>query len=168
MNEATLEQRLKEKGLTAPRITPERVAAVIKDTTYFVHGTLTICVITLANGFTVTGESACASPENFDEKIGEELAFAQARNKIWQLEGYLLKQFMSGRGFDVPATSSPYMRAILELNELTLRIDGAERFIGGEKYKDLDATQRSLLASQLQYMQGYHAALKQRLDNWRD
>ncbi len=46
----------------------------------------------LVNGFTVTGESACASPENFDEEIGRKIAREMARNKIRMLEGYLLKQ----------------------------------------------------------------------------
>jgi len=48
--------------------------------------------MTLQNGFTVTGESACASPENFNKSIGEKLARENARNKVWALEGYLLKQ----------------------------------------------------------------------------
>ena len=48
--------------------------------------------MTLKNGFTVTGESACVSPENFDQEIGQKLAFENARNKVWVLEGYLLKQ----------------------------------------------------------------------------
>ena len=51
-----------------------------------------MCCLTLVNGFTVTGESACASPENFNAEIGKKIAFEQARNKIWVLEGYLLKQ----------------------------------------------------------------------------
>ena len=60
---------------------------------YSVHcGVLTICIITLRNGFTVTGESACASPENFDAEIGKKIARANAIDKIWPLEGYLLKQ----------------------------------------------------------------------------
>lgn len=53
---------------------------------------LTFCVLTLRNGFTVTGESACASPENFDAEIGRKIARANAVAKIWPLEGYLLKQ----------------------------------------------------------------------------
>ena len=53
---------------------------------------LTFCVIVLRNGFTVTGESACASPENFDPQIGRDIARKNAREKIWALEGYLLKQ----------------------------------------------------------------------------
>ncbi|MEA5104701.1 Gp49 family protein [Pantoea sp. S18] len=53
---------------------------------------LTFCVLVLENGFTVTGESACASPENFDAEIGRKIARQNAVNKIWLLEGYLLKQ----------------------------------------------------------------------------
>lgn len=53
---------------------------------------LTFCVLVLRNGFTVTGESACASPENFDAEIGRKIARANAVQKIWPLEGYLLKQ----------------------------------------------------------------------------
>ncbi|MFT3523419.1 Gp49 family protein, partial [Klebsiella pneumoniae] len=56
---------------------------------------LTFCVLVLRNGFTVTGESACASPENFDPEIGRKIARENAVNKIWMLEGYLLKQRLS-------------------------------------------------------------------------
>lgn len=55
-------------------------------------GLLTFCVLVLRNGFTVTGESACASPENFDAEIGRKIARQNAVAKIWPLEGYLLKQ----------------------------------------------------------------------------
>ncbi|MGE9275220.1 Gp49 family protein [Escherichia coli] len=54
-----------------------------------------VCVPVLRNGFTVTGESACASPENFDAEIGRKIARQNAVNKIWMLEGYLLKQTLS-------------------------------------------------------------------------
>ncbi|WP_338506427.1 Gp49 family protein [Erwinia aphidicola] len=56
---------------------------------------LTFCVLVLSNGFTVTGESACASPENFDAEIGRKIARENAVNKVWMLEGYLLKQKLS-------------------------------------------------------------------------
>jgi len=94
MNEASIEADIKSKGLTAPRLTPEIVDSLIKGTFYhvFPHSCLTVCCMTLQNGFTVTGESACAHPENYDEEIGERIAFQNARNKIWMLEGYLLKQ----------------------------------------------------------------------------
>ena len=53
--------------------------------------TLTICALTLRNGFQVTGESAAASPANFDADMGRKIARTNARNKIWALEGYLLR-----------------------------------------------------------------------------
>ncbi|WP_372827068.1 Gp49 family protein, partial [Polaromonas sp.] len=54
-------------------------------------GLLTFCVLVLRNGFTVTGESACASPENFDPEIGRKIARANAVQKIWPLMGYELR-----------------------------------------------------------------------------
>lgn len=56
---------------------------------------LTFCVLVLKNGFTVTGESACASPENFDAEIGKKIARQNAVQKIWPLMGYALKQRLS-------------------------------------------------------------------------
>lgn len=93
-DEVKLEQEIQDKGLNAPRLTPEHVDATISDVEYhvFSNSLLTVCCITLKNGFTVTGQSACVSPENFDEKIGQDIAFENARDQIWQLEGYLLKE----------------------------------------------------------------------------
>jgi hypothetical protein len=51
-----------------------------------------ICCVTLSNGYTVTGESVYASPTNFNEELCEKIAFNNARDKIWALEGYLLKE----------------------------------------------------------------------------
>jgi hypothetical protein len=59
---------------------------------------LTFCVLQLKNGFTVTGESACAHPENFDREIGQKIARANAVQKIWQLEGYVLRQRLFEQG----------------------------------------------------------------------
>jgi|SRR5271170_3226809 len=97
MNESETENEIQTKGLNAPRITPARIDAVIAAEDYHVFpGTmLTVCCLTLANGFTVTGESACASPANFDAEIGRKIARTHARDKIWALEGYLLKQSLS-------------------------------------------------------------------------
>ncbi len=94
MSEIDIETEIRRKGLTAPRLTPDDITGAIKDTLYHVFGDtcLTVCCMILKNGFTVTGESACASPENFDAEIGRKIAYEQARNKIWLLEGYLLKQ----------------------------------------------------------------------------
>ena len=53
---------------------------------------LTFCVLVLRNGFTVTGESACASPENFDAELGRKIARQNAISKLWPLMGYALKE----------------------------------------------------------------------------
>jgi hypothetical protein len=57
---------------------------------------LTFCVLVLRNGFTVTGKSACASPENFDAGIGRNMARENAINKIWPLMGYELRSKLAG------------------------------------------------------------------------
>lgn len=94
MSEQSIESEIQAKGLNAPRLTPADIDSKILGADYhrFNGTTVTICCLYLANGFTVTGESACASPENFDEEIGRKIAYSQAREKIWQLEGYLLRQ----------------------------------------------------------------------------
>ena len=121
-NEQSIEQDIQSKGLNAPRLTPDHIDSVIQSVHFFTAGDgyagalasseefnslpeverfinppqqldlLTFCVIVLKNGFTVTGESACASPDNFDAEIGKKIAYQNAREKIWELEGYLLKQ----------------------------------------------------------------------------
>lgn len=98
MNEQQVEQEIQSKGLTAPRVTPADVDAAIKDERYWVPEgtTLTVCVLLLANGFTVTGESACASPENFNAELGKKIARDNARQKIWALEGYSLRSKLAG------------------------------------------------------------------------
>jgi hypothetical protein len=99
----------------APRVTPADIETSIASEHYFTagegcfgewisHGAaggvqevplpltlLTFCVLVLRNGFTVTGESACASPENFNAEIGRKVARENAVNKIWPLLGYELK-----------------------------------------------------------------------------
>lgn len=93
INEQQIEQQIVDEGLTAPRVTPPAIDELIAAVQYYVFpGTsFTICALTLVNGFIVTGESACASPENYNKEIGEKIAFTNARAKIWSLEGYRLR-----------------------------------------------------------------------------
>lgn len=120
MNDQDIEHEIQEKGLTAPRITPDDIEANIIAEHYFTAADgrngalaadtyvgrekpeagdadlaplklLTFCVLVLSNGFTVTGESACASPENFNAEIGNKIARANAVDKVWPLMGYALK-----------------------------------------------------------------------------
>ena len=94
MNEQATEAAIVAAGKTAPRLTPSDIdAAIVAEQYHVFEGTtLTVCMLTLRNGFNVTGESAAASPANFDKAIGQKIAKDNARNKIWALEGYLLKQ----------------------------------------------------------------------------
>ena len=94
MNDSDIEKEIQDKGLTAPRVTPKKLDEVIAKESYHIFdgSQLTVCCLTLVNGFTVTGESACASPENFNVELGRKIARQNARDKIWALEGYVLKQ----------------------------------------------------------------------------
>ena len=65
--------------------------AIVSEEYRVFSGRLTVCVLTLKNGFLVTGESACVSEENFDAALGREIALANAEEKVWQLEGYALR-----------------------------------------------------------------------------
>lgn len=121
MSDQQIEKEIIEKGLTAPRVTPADIEANIASEHYFTAqdgalgflsttdinpvlafnslpyslGLLTFCVLVLNNGFTVTGESACASLENFDTEIGRKIARQNAVQKIWPLMGYALKEKLS-------------------------------------------------------------------------
>jgi hypothetical protein len=94
--EAQLEQEIQAKGLNAPRLSPQDIDRVIDQskTTYTTmpSGRTMICELTLVNGFTVRGEASAVSKENFDVEIGKKVSYANARDQIWQLESYLLKQ----------------------------------------------------------------------------
>lgn len=94
LDEKNIENEITRKGLDAPRLTPASIDATIMGEQYHVFPgtTLTVCCLHLRNGFTVTGESACASPENFDPEIGRKIARQNAREKIWGLEGYLVRE----------------------------------------------------------------------------
>lgn len=91
--ELEIEKELQAKGLNAPRLTPDLIESkIVKEEYHLLTDVLTVCVLTLENGFTVTGESACASPANYNKEIGDRIASDKAKEKIWVLEGYLLKQ----------------------------------------------------------------------------
>lgn len=123
MTDAKIEQEIQNKGLTAPRVTMVDIDANITSEHYFTAqqgvlgawaaggsdsdiepdmgvvtslSLLTFCVLVLRNGFTVTGESACASPENFDAELGRKVARQNAVGKMWALMGYELRSKLHG------------------------------------------------------------------------
>jgi hypothetical protein len=117
MTDQAIEQEIQAKGLTAARITPADIEANISSEHYFTAtdalvgltrgpewqatpaalDLLTFCVLVLRNGFTVTGESACASPENFDAELGRKIARRNAEAKIWPLMGYELRSKLAAQ-----------------------------------------------------------------------
>ena len=151
-SEQKIEQEIQSKNLNAPRLTPDHIDSKIKAVEYILprdvckrdNGvevfdaplplqTLTFCILTLENGFTVTGESACASPENYNAEIGKEIAYTNAREKIWMLEGYLLKEKLNhqikiqehfaSQGVDIGKLQDSPM--VSELPELEIKYFGA-------------------------------------------
>lgn len=109
------EQEMKELPDKGPRVTPADIEANISEEIYFTaadgvigkggevaHNSpirlLTFCVLVLKNGFTVTGQSACVSPENFDAEIGRDIAYKDAISKLWPLMGYALADQLASIG----------------------------------------------------------------------
>lgn len=97
MSEAEIEKQIQEKGLNAPRLTPELIDAKIVSETYTIlpSGKCMVCELILRNGFSVRGEASVVSKENFNEEIGKKVSRAKARDQIWLLEGYLLQEKLS-------------------------------------------------------------------------
>jgi len=95
-DEDKVEETLKEKCLNAPRLCTSDIDAddaIVSETyTLLPSGKCIICELTLRNGFSVHGESACVSKENFDIEIGKNISRNNARGKVWGFEGYLLQQ----------------------------------------------------------------------------
>jgi hypothetical protein len=125
-----IEQEIRSKGLNGPRITPQDIegchhparctsrplraswatpgptpldARAIKPPEHLDR--ITICVLTLRNGYTIVGTSACASPENFDATIGRKIARQNATQQIWPLLGYVLRSVLNAEQPLIPSTT---------------------------------------------------------------
>jgi hypothetical protein len=81
----------------APRVTVESIKAKISRADYYRHEHLTICVLTMANGFFVVGKAAPASAANFDAAVGERYAYEDAFRQIWHFEGYALREELANQ-----------------------------------------------------------------------
>jgi hypothetical protein len=81
-----------EQTATAPRVTEKSIEDKIDTVEYIEHGTMTICVITMINGFHAVGKSAPVNPANYHRDVGKRYAYEDAFKSLWQLEGYLLSE----------------------------------------------------------------------------
>lgn len=199
MTDAAIETAIQQKGLTAPRVTPDDIKQAIVSEHYFTAfdgmlgvvnspnpssdkydphwevprshqalGLLTFCVLVLKNGFTVTGESACASPENFDAELGRTIARRNAEAKIWPLLGYELRSLLAGHVALVPppAPAAPNdfkTRLYREHEELQMRTQKLAAFIGTDVFEKLPHVEREDLRAQFGHMQRYQSTLFRRL-----
>lgn len=97
--DTAIEAEIVAKGLTAPRVTPGRVAVLMARVQFKFHveGTSTFCHAFLdGDFFLATGHSACVSKENFDAELGRKIAqdnvVKPTGDKLWELEGYALRE----------------------------------------------------------------------------
>lgn len=148
---------------------------------------LTLAVVTAENGFTFVGESACAWPANYDQDIGNRLALDNAKNKMWSVMSYHLKQQLH-TGTHLTQTPLPWAeptsdtevppnvsvgeaaanetwedRLWREEGELKERLTNLENFLGGPLFEKLADQQKRLLIEQKQAMWSYHTILVARL-----
>lgn len=167
--ECVTEEELKAKA-KKPRVTSEMLEANIKEVNYLQHELLTICVLTLQNGFMVTGESACADKENFDLDVGKRLAYHNAKQAIWKFMGYELRtqlaQIAEAQAA-VPITT-PKDRVVIEKQELNQKLSGLRSFLHSKAFNELPEIQKVLLHQQQAAMADYHEILEFRLQYWVD
>ncbi|WP_082439562.1 Gp49 family protein [Massilia sp. WF1] len=193
-SDASIERDIQAKGKTAPRVTPADIEANIADEAYFTaadgvrgstpgglrtyvprdsHKLLTFCVLVLQNGFTVTGESACASPENFDAEIGRNIARQNAVQKIWPLMGYALKQQLHLAAYEPPApgaahagysTLQPHQQRVVdEKCELDARLAKLVPFFDTPIFAGLAEEEKQRLERQEDAMKAYSEILTERI-----
>ena len=139
------------------KITKEHLESLITDKAFIRHGDrMTICVLTLKSGFQVVGKSACIDAANFDAAIGEQVAYDNAFEKLWELEGYRVK-YDNGDDY--------IYRLLNERNQLKVRLDKLQEFLSREKPEFITVSEWELLKSQAVVMADYLQILDVRITN---
>ncbi|MEA9439987.1 Gp49 family protein [Aeromonas caviae] len=192
--DAEMEREIQTLGLTAPRVTPDQIDALMSGVSYEVQvvtgTTTTLATAIAANGFTLAiGMTACADPANFNAEFGAKYAIkdaeAKARQELWKLEGWRLKCHlekpvllvsgacqMSGalnvdkvRGVDGGSPKPSHVeRMHMEQEQLAERTGKLETFIPSETFKQLPHQEQNRMKRQLVAMREYLAALNERID----
>ena len=164
MSEKEIESEIQEKGLTAPRITPDRVDNVIAGETYTVlpSGKVMVCELTLVNGFTVRGEAATVSKENFNGKIGRRISRENARDKVREVEGYLLQQKLHE---EVEFKAKSHQQQVLDDKaKLDKKVRALAISIGHSRtFRNLDPAEKERLREQFSAMRRYSDTLGARI-----
>lgn len=137
----------------------EHLVAQSKTTFTNPAGTLTHCVITLPCGYTVTGESACVDPANYDKELGEKYALEQAVEKLWPLEGYLLANDI----YRVKQPTSFVSRMVFEQSDLREKLNKLREFLDKPKPDFVEQAQWDLMTKQEKTMSDYFYILEDRI-----
>jgi hypothetical protein len=141
-----------------PRVTPNDIEAAVKSVTYLRDGVLTIAVVTMQNDFKVTGESACAHPDLYNEELGQSIALGKAKEKLWMLLGYALRAKLHEADQGTFRT-----RLENETQQLHERVGKLRRFLVSEGAQNLQAEDVELLKQQLPQMEAYLETLHERM-----
>jgi hypothetical protein len=174
-NDQAIEQEIQAKGLTAPRLTPDDIDAAIISATFTTlpSGKVMVCELTLRNGFTVRGEAATVSKENFNEEIGQKISHQNARDKVWELEGYLLQERLATAPKVQPAPGATHpgysalqphqQRVVDELAELEDKRTKLKAFFDTPICAGLAEDEQWRLARQHDAMEAYGVILGERI-----
>lgn len=163
MNDQAIEQEIQAKGLTAPRVTLDALNANIVSVEIVKHmapsgQVLRWAVLTTRSGYAVTGRpSVSVSPENDNAELGEQIARDNARNELWALMGYALKERLAA----IPASFQDRVRA--EAVELEERVSKLAAFQHTDTFHGLPSDEQDRLLAQLAAMQDYSNCLTERI-----
>lgn len=146
--------------MTQFKLTPQALEAQIAKVDYQRFGdTGTLCVITLVNGYTVTGESGCIDPAIFDEEMGKKVAYENAFNKLWQILGYGVKQ----KWYE--ATQLTWLdRVRAELADLDEKRSKLDAMLQKGKPEVISQEQWDLMQKQYDAMAEYSLILAERIE----
>jgi hypothetical protein len=141
-----------------PRVTPNDIEAAIKEVHYLNDGVLTICILTMQNDFKVTGESACAHPSLYNKELGESIALGKAKEKLWPLLGYALRDKLF---HELHGNFRTRLEA--ETQQLHERVGKLRRFLASDGLQHLKVNDVDLLKQQLPQMEAYLETLHARM-----
>ena len=159
------ELKAHQEKIGGKRVTLDALKANIAKEEFHVFpgSQLTVCVLTLLNGFMVTGESACADPAMFNEEIGQKIARENAERKIWPLMGYALKEEMMK---EVPSGDFKD-RVREEARQLQENIGKLDAFINGSvQFDRLSVAEQNDLREQHVAMTEYYGVLMRRINRF--
>lgn len=167
-------------GALFPKVTPERIEELMKQVRYIpslVEGTTTTLVVSVLpiglTDFTLaTATMACVDKRNFNAELGVKYCIEkcekETRNKLWELEGYALAQFIQAGHYKTGSQKDDQLISLkdgllIELNELQVKAKALSKFILSKLYDNLPEIERKALKEQLAHMQSYEVVLRARV-----